>query len=174
MSRDGRGTPGRVALKTSAPKLKLADLLRRRRTTLTAFVNELGVTTHAGLAHWCVRMGVLPPSYEDFIAIFPPAERVNSAQEGVVVLNAPAVIDEATGYDIDPEAPVFQGVEVKVVTDVSVPIITEDYDVDVNVLLAVSGSLSNEQQIEVVVPDEPTEGTQKKTRKKKDYSSTET
>lgn len=94
------------------PRLKLADLLRRRRTTLSAFVAELGVTTHASLAIWCKRMGVVPPTHEEFVIALPLAEKVNSAQEGVIVLEPPPVVDAETGMPIDPDAPVLPGVEV--------------------------------------------------------------
>ena len=117
MSRDGRGTPGRIILKDHTPRLKLADLLRRRRTTLGAFVKELGFTTHAGLAIWCKRMGVTPPTHEEFVVAYPAAEKVNSPMEGVVVLEPPPVVDAESGQSIDPEAPVLTGVEVQVVTD---------------------------------------------------------
>ena len=119
MSRDGRGTPGRTPLKDHEPKLKLSDLLRRRRTNLTAFVAELGVTTHVGLAIWCRRMGVVAPSPQDFETAFPPASKVNSPQEGIVVLEAPPVIDSETGSPIDPDGPIEPGLEF--VTDAEQP-----------------------------------------------------
>ncbi len=112
MGRDVRGTPGRIVLKDHQPKLTLANLLRRRRTTLSHFVAELGVTTHASLEIWCKRMGVVAPTAAEFCVAFPAASRVNSAQEGVIVLEAPPVIDEATGNVIDPDAPVVPGIEV--------------------------------------------------------------
>lgn len=110
MSRDGRGNPGRIILKNQ-PRLRLADVIRRRRTTLKSLVNDLGVSTYAGLSNWCHRMGVAPPSQEEFEAIFPPAQ-VNSPQEGVIVLEPPPVVDELSGRTIDPEAPVEPTIEV--------------------------------------------------------------
>ena len=105
MAREGHGVPGRIVLKNQ-PKLTLANLLRRRKTTLAKFVVELGVTTHSGLLQWCNRMGVIAPSTEEFTEAFPGAARVNSAREGVVVLEAPPVIDEPSGAVIDPDAPI--------------------------------------------------------------------
>lgn len=110
MSRDGRGNPGRIILK-NRPRLRLADVLRRRRTTLKALVSELGVSTYAGLTNWCARMGIAPPPQEEFDVLFPP-RTVNSPQEGVVVLEPPPVLDELSGRPIDPEAPVEPGVTV--------------------------------------------------------------
>ena len=103
MARDGRGNPGRIVLKNQ-PSLTLANVLRRRRTTLKAFVQELGLTTHGALTIWCDRMGIDAPTAEAFAAAFPT--RVNSPTEGVVVLEAPPVVEESTGriLEVD-EAP---------------------------------------------------------------------
>lgn len=105
MKRDGRGNPGRIVLK-NVPRLRLVDVLRRRRTTLKALVAELGLTTYSGLEIWCGRMGIVAPPEADFNLIFPPAPaaRVNSPREGVIVLEAPPVIAEATGREL-PEPP---------------------------------------------------------------------
>jgi len=54
----------------------------------------------------CGRLGVMAPTQEEFDAARPITERVNSPQEGVIVLEAPPVIDEISGKEIDPEAPV--------------------------------------------------------------------
>lgn len=110
MSRDGRGNPGRIVLKNQ-PRLRLADVLRRRKSNLKALVTELGVATYSGLVNWCDRMGIVPPDQSEFDVHFPPL-KVNSPQEGVVVLEAPPVLDEQSGQAIDPEAPVEPGVEV--------------------------------------------------------------
>jgi len=104
MSRDGRGNPGRIVLKNQ-PRLRLVDVVRRRRTTLKALVNELGLTTYAGLEIWCARMGMVPPSEADFNLLFPPAARVNSPREGVIVLEAPPILSEATGRELPAQPP---------------------------------------------------------------------
>jgi hypothetical protein len=101
--RDGRGNPGRYVPKQHQAKLRLADLLRRRRTTLKAFMDELGLTTHSGLCLYCARLGVQPPSSEEFYAVFPAVPQANSAAEGVVVLSPPA--DEAVPGTAAPEPP---------------------------------------------------------------------
>lgn len=110
MSRDGRGNPGRIVLKNQ-PRLTLAAVLRRRRSNLKTLVTDLGVATYAGLTNWCDRMGIVPPDKWEFDALIPPL-KVNSPQEGVVVLEPPPVVDEQSGLPIDPEAPVEPGVEV--------------------------------------------------------------
>ena len=121
MSKDGRGTPGHIITKNHQPRLKLADLLRRRRSNLKAFIAELGVTTHAGLAIWCERMGVSAPSVEEFELAFPSTKLVNSPQEGIIVLEPPHVVDAETGAVIDPDAPTVPGVEVITSHDDEIP-----------------------------------------------------
>lgn len=142
MARDGRGTPGRIELKNHQPKLRLADVIRRRRTTLRAFIDSLGITTYAALDNMCRRLGVVSPTEEEFLTAMPLAQRVNSPMEGIIVLEPPAVVDDISGRQIDPEAPIqAPGIEVKIRSDEPDP--------------------------------EPTEGTQKKPRRKKEATSTE-
>lgn len=87
------------------PQLRLADVLRRRRSTLKTLVSEIGLTTYTGLSIWCDRMGMVPPSQEEFDAIFPPEAKVNSPQEGVIVLPAPPLISESSGRPIEIDTP---------------------------------------------------------------------
>jgi hypothetical protein len=107
MSRDVRGNPSRYVLKNQ-PRLKLADLLRRRKMTLKQFLDEFGISTYETLSIRCARMGITPPLLAEFNDVVPPNARVNSPQEGVVVLEAPPVVDEISGRQIDPDAPVEQ------------------------------------------------------------------
>lgn len=94
MSRDGRGIPGRIVLKNQ-PRLRLVDVIRRRRTTLKTLANELGLTTYSRLETWCDRMGLVPPPEEEFNVTFPTG--VNNPQEGVIPPSS--VITEQTGLD---------------------------------------------------------------------------
>lgn len=103
MNGERRGVPGRYEPKHQ-PRLKLSDLIRRRKTTLKQMITDRGITTYTALAHWCERIGVLPPTEKEFSDVMPVP--VNSPQEGVVVLEAPAFTEEQTGRDIDPEAPI--------------------------------------------------------------------
>lgn len=77
------------------------NLLRRRKTTLKAMLNEFGITTYEGLLTRCERTGVEAPTLEQFLAACP--EVVNSPAEGVLVLEPPRVISELDGNDIEPE-----------------------------------------------------------------------
>jgi len=105
MSRDGRGNPGRIVLKNNQPQLRLADVLRRRRTTLAAFIAELGITTYTSLEIWCKRMGVNSPTQAEFEVVFPPQVHINSPQEGVIVLDPPVIEDQRDDNIIDAMAP---------------------------------------------------------------------
>lgn len=136
----------RVPVK-NMPRLKLADLLRRRKMSLRALLDEFGITTYEGLVIRCARMGVLEPTEAEFKVAYPDPP-VNSPQEGVIVLEAPPVVDDITGRKIDPEAPVEP--VVKVVTE---PAQLLHNDVLGEPLLQL---------------EEPTELPQKKLRKKKE------
>ena len=132
------------------PKLKLGDLLRRRKMLLNKFLGEFGITTHEGLVARCDRMGVLPPTVEEFKLAVGSAAPVNNPSEGVVVLEAPPVIDDLTGRRIDPDAPAFPGV-----------VVITSHDEEPTFEDAVG---EGEEPLLI----EPTEFTQKKPRKKKE------
>lgn len=83
------------------PKLKLTDLLRRRKTTLERHLKEFGITTYESLVDKCDRMGVDPPTLDEFLKTNPSPPVINSPAEGVVVLDAPSVIHEITGKKIE-------------------------------------------------------------------------
>jgi len=102
MSRDGKGNPGRIILKNQ-PRLRLMDVLRRRRSTLKSLVKELGISTYAALTNYCVRLGIEPPIRNECLSVFPftPCALVNSPQEGIVVLNPPPLINESNGTSLD-------------------------------------------------------------------------
>ena len=70
------------------PRLHLLYLLQRRKTTLGDFIAESGITTYDDLIGRCERLGVVPPTVEEFSAVRSqhPLERVNSPQEGIVVI----------------------------------------------------------------------------------------
>ncbi|MFA6608957.1 MAG: hypothetical protein WCT07_03570 [Candidatus Paceibacterota bacterium] len=68
----------------NAPRLKLSDLLRRRKMTLKLFMDEFGITTYEALAIRCKRLGVQPPDESAFVALNMPL--VSSPTEGVIVL----------------------------------------------------------------------------------------
>jgi hypothetical protein len=86
------------AKKKNLPKLRLADLLKRRKMTLKQLLDEFGITTYAALTIRCERMGVQAPSQEEFDVV--AGTVVSSPTEGVVVLEAPPVIEDCSGKEI--------------------------------------------------------------------------
>jgi hypothetical protein len=66
------------------PRIKLSDLLRRRRTNLKAFLLDQAITTYASLVERCDRLGVQFPSEAEFRATKNPL--VSDPTEGVVVV----------------------------------------------------------------------------------------
>lgn len=99
-----------VTLK-NLPRLRLADLLRRRKMTLAQFVQESGIHAYGALTQRCDALGVQPPSEEEYTCVVPV--KVSSQQDGVVVLEPIPVFDEITGKEIDPDAQVMlPGIEV--------------------------------------------------------------
>lgn len=128
------------------PRLRLADLLRRRKMTLRQLLDEFGITTYEGLVTRCDRMGCAPPTEVEFKVAFPD-KLVNNPLEGMVVVEPPPVVDEISGRKIDPEAPVLPGVEV---------------------ITSVGQLLPNEVVTDAV--DGPSDVPQKKQRKKKDVA----
>jgi hypothetical protein len=100
----------KVKLK-NMPRLKLQDLLRRRRTTLRQFVDTFGVVTYDALVLRCEWLGVTPPTVQEFEAL--NVTIVNVPSDGVVVVDSLNVIDERYGHKIDIEADLTPpGVEV--------------------------------------------------------------
>ena len=84
------------------PRLKLSDLLRRRKMSLRQFLDEFGITTYETLSIRCDRMGVAVPDEKDFITIAPAP--VNSPTEGVLVLEPEPIPQQAV--EQEPEQPV--------------------------------------------------------------------
>lgn len=81
------------------PRLRLSDLLKRRKMTLEGFLQDSGVQTYEALVNRCNRLGCLPPLREEYRQLRPVI--VNSPQDGVVVLEAPPLIEESTGKNLD-------------------------------------------------------------------------
>ena len=72
-----------VTLKNE-PLLTLGNLLKRKKMTLKQFLDEFGITTYSGLVSRCDRIGVLPPTEDDFKKLNNPI--VSNPAEGVVVV----------------------------------------------------------------------------------------
>lgn len=70
------------------PRLKLSNLLRRRKMTLRQLLDEFGITTYDSLIERCNRMGVAPPTEDEFLVVAPIP--VNNPSEGVFVVEVEA------------------------------------------------------------------------------------
>lgn len=80
--------------KKSLSKVSLADLLRRKKTTLEKYLIETGIVTYDLLTARCESSGLVPPTVEEFHKAqgrTTPAPVVSSPSEGVVVLEPPPV-----------------------------------------------------------------------------------
>jgi|GEM_PF-2331882 len=112
------------------PPIKLTDLLRKRKTNLKDFLASTGITSYVTLSQKCDKMGVSPPSEEDFQSV--AGAPVSSPQEGIVVLDPPALLKD-TGKKIQ--------VDVKVDPPAVAepqPIIAEDVKSDVDTAESIS------------------------------------
>lgn len=75
------------------PLIKLTDLLRRRKTTLKKFLQNMGIVTYSTLEQKCKKMGVSPPAEDDFKEALGVV--VSSPQEGILVLDPPLLTKES-------------------------------------------------------------------------------
>lgn len=63
------------------PKLRLVDLLRRRRMTLQDWFKENVVNTYDDLLVWCQLVGIAPPSADEWAEMKPvPAHKLVRAK----------------------------------------------------------------------------------------------
>lgn len=82
------------------PQLTLLNLLRRRKTTLSQLLTEFGISTYDGLCTWCRRLGVIPPSNDEFLKAFPQTTSINNPMEGMIVLEPIKIIEEQSGCEV--------------------------------------------------------------------------
>ena len=100
----------KITRKSTEPSIKLLDLLRRRRITLKKFISDFGINSYESLKLRCERMGVVPPVESKFNEI-KGGEFVNSPTDGILVLEAPKVINEKTGEELNLENIYFSELE---------------------------------------------------------------
>lgn len=77
----------KIRLTHQQPKLRLHDLLRKRKLTFAAWLAESNVSTYSELVRWCQLVGVAPPEEREWLALRPVA--VSAPADGVVVLEPP-------------------------------------------------------------------------------------
>ena len=82
------------------PQIKLLDLLKKKRSNLKDFLNNLGIASYQTLLQKCQKMGVAPPSEKEFEKAT-EGKVHSSPQEGVVVLESQKLIKENTGEKVE-------------------------------------------------------------------------
>lgn len=80
------------------PPIRLVDLLKKRKTNLKQFLSSSGIAAYQTLLQKCEKMGVSPPTEEEFKGVVGPM--VSSPQEGLVVLDPPDLVKDSTGEKI--------------------------------------------------------------------------
>lgn len=80
------------------PKIKLLNLLKKKRTNLKEFLSNSGIASYQTLLLKCANMGVDSPSEQEFNDALGPI--VSSPQEGVIVLDPPNLVKDQTGAKI--------------------------------------------------------------------------
>lgn len=90
------------------PRIKLDSLLKRRKATLAQWITDVGIHTYDQLACQCRKMGITPPSKEEFDAVAP--KDITVATEGIVYVDVEpvSVISEKTEQPID-ISPQYEG-----------------------------------------------------------------
>lgn len=83
--------------------LTLAKLLKRRRMSLTQFLQEQGITTYESLVARCKSLGVTPPTKGEYASTGP--EVVSNPSEGVVVVEPIPVTGEKSGKELEEISP---------------------------------------------------------------------
>lgn len=80
------------------PPIRLVDLLKKKKTNLKNFLSSSGIAAYQTLLQKCEKMGVSPPTEEEFKSVVGPV--VSSPQEGLVVLDPPDLVKDSTGEKI--------------------------------------------------------------------------
>lgn len=73
-------------------KIKLIEVIKRRKLTLKMFINEFGITTYNQLLDKCDDLGVQPPTLEEYNVAMP--SHVTDINEGIIVLESPKIIND--------------------------------------------------------------------------------
>lgn len=73
--------------------IAFSKLLKRKKLTLEQYVRDNGIVTYELLINKCARLGVVPPTPDEFDAL--KVQFVNSPTEGIVVVESPEVDQKA-------------------------------------------------------------------------------
>jgi hypothetical protein len=89
----------KITRKNATTAIKLSDLLRKRKITLSKFIVDFGLHSYESLKTRCERIGVAPPDIETYKKA-KGSDVINSPTDGIIVLDFPKIIDEKTGEEI--------------------------------------------------------------------------
>lgn len=93
--------------KKSISRLNLLDLLRKKRSTLSNYLSEMGIASYELLSSRCNSIGVVPPTEDEFLKAMgnPITPEISSPTEGIVVLNPEPLQyhSEEASVDLDGE-----------------------------------------------------------------------
>lgn len=106
----------KITRKNASTALKLTDVLRKKKISLDKFIKDFGINSYESLKMRCERMGVVPPAESKFNEI-KGGEFVNSPTEGILVLEAPKVINEKTGEELVFEKEIEELIELEKLSD---------------------------------------------------------
>ena len=80
----------------SLSKLKLTDILRKKRKNLQSYLTETGIVTYERLVRSCTSIGVTPPTEQEFKNAIgnPLTPEISSPTDGILVLNPPTTTED--------------------------------------------------------------------------------
>jgi len=82
------------------PPIKLVNLLKKKKVSLKDYLKNVGIVSYNTLLQKCEKMGVAPPSEEEFNSSV-EGKVYSSPQEGIIVLEPQKLVKELTGERID-------------------------------------------------------------------------
>jgi hypothetical protein len=82
------------------PPIKLVNLLKKKKVSLKDYLKNVGIVSYNTLLQKCEKMGVAPPSEEEFNCSV-EGKVYSSPQEGVIVLEPQKLVKELTGEKIE-------------------------------------------------------------------------
>ena len=100
----------KITRKNATTAIKLSDLLRKRKITLSKFIVDFGLHSYESLKTRCERIGVAPPDTETYKKA-KGSDVINSPTDGIIVLDFPKIIAEKTGEELNLENIYFSELE---------------------------------------------------------------
>jgi hypothetical protein len=91
-------------IRPKPPSITLAHLLKRRGHTFGSWMTSAGISSYPEVLRWCTKIGVLPPTEDEYKAFRPQPQ--TAPADGIVVCEAPQVEEVGSPLDtIQADAP---------------------------------------------------------------------